>query len=367
MKIGIDARALGRPMSGVGNYLSQLLTALLEIPGDNVYYLYANRPIKGFVAGPKLKIRLGSGWLARNGTLWLTTQGRKMMLADDLDIFWGSESILPNLPKKIKTIVTVYDLVHLLYPETTFWGNRLIHKLLFKGSLRRADRVLAISQATADQLKEYYKVDAPVRIISCAAKKGLAPLPRAGAAKLMAERYAINGKYLVAVGTIEPRKNYETLIRGFARLSDPGLTLVIAGGRGWGNSSLPALVEELGLKDKIKFIGYVQEDDLSALYSGAEFYVCASLYEGFGLPNLEAMACGKAVCLSDLPVFREAAGDAALYFQNSAADLARVMSRFITDQNLRREYEAKVRVKVREFSWPKSAAALTGVFNELRV
>jgi glycosyltransferase involved in cell wall biosynthesis len=183
-------------------------------------------------------------------------------------------------------------------------------------------------------------------------------------------RYGLgDAPFVLAVGTLQPRKNYVRLIQAFAAISNlqpltSNLHLVIAGGKGWRYDAIFAEVEKLGLRDRVLFPGFVADADLPALYSAARVLAYPSIYEGFGLPMLEAMACGTPVVTSTASCMPEVAGDAALLVPPTDVDaLAAALDRALTDEALRADLIAKGRARARQFSWAKSARQLLGIYH----
>ena len=185
----------------------------------------------------------------------------------------------------------------------------------------------------------------------------------AGPASLggVAARYGLPARYVLAVGTLEPRKNLTTLLHAFARLRqggdvDPGLQLVLAGARGWLDGPIFRTVRALGLEQTVRFPGFIDDDDLPAVYSGAALFVFPSLYEGFGLPLLEAMACGVPVITSNVASMPEVAGDAALLVDpRDAGGLAAAIARALRDRKLRARLRAAGLARAGQFSWETAA------------
>ena len=233
--------------------------------------------------------------------------------ADNLDVFWGGTGFLPLLGLRTKTVLTVHDLVYRLAPDTcrgrALWAGRLF----FHRSLSRADAILTNSRGTAQRLQETFG-----RRVTAVVQPGLSSLFRRASEVQIdttTRRLGLSRPYLLSIATREPRKNLSLLIRTFLRMRDQGLTaahkLVLAGDRGWKDAAISAAVAGAG--DSLRDIGYVPEDQLAALYSGSDAFVFPSKYEGFGMPVLEARACGTRVVTTDSPELREAGGEDAIY------------------------------------------------------
>jgi glycosyltransferase involved in cell wall biosynthesis len=318
MKIGIDARPLIGSRTGIANYLTGLLYAVAAVDQEHEFILYAPRAVTFQPPNTRWRARIHRGLKGTNGGLWLQVYGRRLIERDGVDLFWGAHFLLPlRLARRIPAIVTVYDLVPFLFPQTMEVHNYLALRILLRPSLARAQHVIAISRTTATDLQR--RLSVPPEKVSVI-PPGVAPQfgrqDPAEARRHVANAWGIVTPYLLSVGTLEPRKNLATLLKAYAAL-EPAMrkrwVLVVAGAEGWKNSSIRAAAGPLEAEGAVRFLGYVPDAELPWLYAGATALLFPSLYEGFGMPLIEAMASGLPVVASDLPVTREVAGDAALF------------------------------------------------------
>jgi glycosyltransferase involved in cell wall biosynthesis len=238
-------------------------------------------------------------------------------------------------------------------------------RLLLPGALRRAARVIAVSEATRAELLARYRLPAEkVHVVPEAAAPHFAPPPPAEIARVRA-RYRLAGPYVLFVGLLEPKKNLGALLAAVARCRASGgwgaARLALAGEAGWGDG-LPAHVSRLGLDDAVSFLGPVPDGELPALYAGAEAFVFPSLWEGFGLPVLEAMAAGAPVVASRRGALPEVAGDAAVLTEPEPAPLAEALARVLGDAGLRERLRAAGLERARAFSWQRTAAETLAVY-----
>jgi glycosyltransferase involved in cell wall biosynthesis len=263
-------------------------------------------------------------------------------------------------------VVTVHDLGYLLFPEAHTRAQRLYLDVTTRRHARRATAVIADSTATKDDLVAHYGADpAKVHVVHLAADESLGPVPAAEVGEARA-RLGVppDRPYILHVGTVQPRKNLARLVRAFAGLSgfDPPPTLVLAGKRGWGDVDLPRLASELGVASDVLLLGYVDRDLLPPLYSGASVVTVPSLYEGFGLPALEAMACGAPVAVSGTSSLPEVVGDAGLQFDPlDVGDITSALHRLLSDASLRDTLSRSGLLRAAEFSWDACASRTQAV------
>jgi glycosyltransferase involved in cell wall biosynthesis len=271
--------------------------------------------------------------------------------------------VAPRLP--LPSVVTVHDLSFTRRPELFTLRDRMLLGRLVPGSVRRAQRVIAVSEFTRRDLLDRYGLD-PERVV--AIPNGVAarfrPDPRA-AAQARAT-FGLERPFVLFVGALQPRKNAVTLVEAFDRLRQhPGVELVIAGGDRGGLGALRIRVRALGLDERVRFVGHVSEAALPGLYAAAELLAFPSLYEGFGLPALEAMACGTPVCASSTTGLGEAVGDAGLTFDpTSPEELAECIVRLLVDRPLRERLRSAGLARAAQFTWRRSADATARVYRE---
>jgi glycosyltransferase involved in cell wall biosynthesis len=366
MLIGLDAsRATKEQRTGTEGYSLHLIRALLEIDQRNEYVLYFPRPPRPglFPASPR--------WRARAipcPRLWTHARLSLEMLTAPPDVLFVPAHVLPLVHPRC-SVVTIHDLGYRHEPQAHRLLDRLYLELSTRYNARAASHVIADSEATRRDLVQLYGTD-PQRITVI--PLGLDELfqPVADAARLAAVRakYGIPGDYLLYVGTLQPRKNLVRLIEAWGKICNLQSAicnrLVLAGKKGWLYEEIFATVRKLGLEGQVLFPGYVPEEDLPALLSGATAFVLPSLYEGFGLPVLEAMACGTPVIAANVSSLPEVVGDAGLLVDPLDSEaLAAAMRRLIADTDPSPTLRAGLRADLRQrglaraklFSWPRCA------------
>lgn len=290
---------------------------------------------------------------------------------EQVDVLHGMAFVAPLL-SPCPTVVTVLDLSFLRFPEAFKGFKRAYLTLATRISVRRAAKVIAISESTRRDVIELLGVPAErVERIYCGADPRFRPLPVDEVAAFRREK-ALPEHFVLFLGTIEPRKNVLTLIEAYAALiaAEPrrmqGVPLVLAGGRGWLAEPVYARIEELDLQDRVSFAGYVPEEEKALWYNAATCLCYPSLYEGFGLPPLEAMACGVPVVTSNVSSLPEVVGEAALTVDPlDSAALCAALRRVLIDPEVRAELSALGVARARSFSWNEAALQTADVYRRV--
>lgn len=349
-----------------------ILEALEKVDNVNTYFLYAHRAFSLPFDNPRWHRRFHLSFSRIPGTIWLQTGASRIIQRDRLDLFLGTAHVLPlGLPSTVRKLLIVHDLVWKLFPETATIYNRLVQRLFSKRSIETADVIIAVSESTKRNLQELLGLEAKkIKVIHNGISPIFHPQGAGNAAKYTAGKYGVSPNYVCAVGTLEPRKNLVRLIEAFAilkRRDGCPPQLVIAGPRGWGNLQLEKKAEKAGLTGgDVIFLGFVPDQDLPLLYSGAAVFVFPSLYEGFGLPLLEAMACGTPVVCSNRSSLPEIGVDAVLYVNpESAEEIAFAIEKILGDSILRESLIQRGLKRAGEFSWDSCARSFLSVFEEV--
>jgi len=282
------------------------------------------------------------------------------------DLFHAPGYVAPRR-LDIPIVLTIYDLVALRHPELAKRSNVAHYRWRLPRSARAAARIIVPLECVAREVVQHLGMNrAKVRVVPLGVEPTLRPpsQDQRGAART---RYHLARPFVLFVGNIEPKKNLPTLIRAFASLKREGLPheLVIAGKRGWKSRRVLRLPAELGLERDVRFLGYVEEGDLAGLYGASELFVFPSLVEGFGLPPLEAMACGTPVVTSDAEALVETTGNAAEHAPASDAEaLAQAIRRVLSDAALRERMRAAGIERAAQFSWERTAEGTRAVYRE---
>lgn len=360
MNIGIDARNTGKKRTGIGIYIEKIVEELNKSDKENNYYLYSDGEIdfdfklntnfkKIENIGSKLKFYFGMP---------------KLIQKDKIDVYWGTHYILPNKPKNVRFILTIHDLAIIKLKTVGSYKTTLMQKLFWKKSVKRADEIITISEATKKDIIEIYGVPEEkinVTYPGTNFEKQANEIEKKGIEEIE-EKYKIkNTPFLFFLSTIEPRKNIETLIKAFDYIKENenlNLKLIIAGGLGWKYANVLKLYEESKYKDDIIMPGYITKKEKQYFYDNAICFVYPSLYEGFGLPILEAMAYKTLVVTANNSSLPEAGGEAAFYYENTL-DKRALGKRILEVMNLSEEEKENKKqkglVQVNKFTWKECA------------
>jgi len=285
-------------------------------------------------------------------------------------LYHATDFVLPPTRRGTRTLLTVHDLSFVRAPEAASPALRRYLNGVVPRSVQRADHVLADSQATKDDLVALYGTSPDkITVLLSGVNARFRRIEDQAALDSVRRKYQIDTKpYFLAVGTIQPRKNYERLIQALPMLPEAqrDVQLVIVGGRGWLEEPIYATVRELGLQDRVKFLGFADDSDLPALYSGAICLAFPSLYEGFGLPLLEAMACGTPTLSANVSSLVEVAGDASVFVDPLSLDsISEGLARVLTEKDLRAALIERGYAQATRFTWEAAASRLLGVYQML--
>jgi glycosyltransferase involved in cell wall biosynthesis len=359
-RIGIDARMLGPRPKGIGRYIWELCKGLDKALPEAAFVLYSRVPTGLPRISSRWTERVDSsrGAIKIPNTLWGVTRVGFLSQRDHLDGFWGGTGLIPLIGLRTRSILTVHDLVYRIQPHTTSAKAKWAARLFFQASVKKADSIVCNSNGTSRRLESFLgrPADAVVRPgVSTTFRK----LPIGKIARALSAM-EIRCPYILAVGTWEPRKGLQHLIPAFLSLSKETAlkehTLVVVGERGWKDGLITNLIEAAG--EKVRALGFVDDESLAALYGGTDALIFPSSYEGFGIPILEARACGTRVVASDLPELREAGGDDTIYVPPTEQGIKLGILRAL-------ESDCPKPLPARMCGWSESAAIFANVLRGL--
>jgi glycosyltransferase involved in cell wall biosynthesis len=372
MRIGIDYTAAVRQIGGIGRYTRNLIRALAEIDRDHEYVLW--------VAGGRRGLD-DSDWPAnfRFRTVplsdrWLSLLWQRMRvpvpiesMVGHLEVFHSPDFVLPPTRSATRTLVTVHDLSFLRVPDCFVPSFREYLIGAVRRSVARADAILADSESTRADLKELMGVsDERIAVVYPGVEARFRPIRETSVLGMVQRKYGLPERFILGVGTLQPRKNFTGLIEAFSRLMEPDLQLVLAGSVGWLHKPILEAIAQRKLQHRVHLLGFVDDDDLPALYSLATVFAFPSWYEGFGLPVLEAMACGTPVVTANNSALPEVAGHAALMIDAASPEqLADALHVALVD-DVQREHLATAGFgQARQFTWERAAAQLQRCYKGL--
>ena len=377
MRIAIDYSAAVNQRAGVGRLVRNQVLALAEVDRTNDYTLVYARPNNGAVAQfpgagnfARKEVRLRERWLA---VLW---HRAKLPLPADwlsgpIDLFHSPDFVLPPL-KRARGILTVHDLAFLMRPDCADARLRAYLEEVVPRSVRRADYIIADSENTRNDLVVLLGVPPEsISVVPGGVEERFAPVTDPRRLAEARRRLGVgDAPFVLAVGVLEPRKNLNRLMDAFVILKSrgraPDLKLVLAGGRGWLVEGILEHHAGSKFRDDILLPGFVPDDLLPAIYSAASVFAFPSLYEGFGLPTLEAMACGTPVVASRASCLPEVAeGAAVLIDPTNSEELAAALEQAMADETLRGELFARGRARAAEYTWRRAAQQLLGVYQKV--
>ena len=368
MRIGIDATALPPQLFGVGNYIVNLTQALLRLEATNEYLIFAKSPHAEWFAGSGHAQVVRANLPSRfHRIAWEQTFFPLLIRRHHLDVVHSPHYTTPILAA-CAHIVTFHDMTFFSHPEAHLLYKRIFFRTMIAVSARRADAIIAISQNTHDDILRRLPINpAKVFTIPYGIASIFRPMPKPAQDKIR-RRYDLPAQFVLYVGNLEPRKNLPMLLRAFAQLVQRGLphALVLVGSRGWKEEPIFSTLRALNLGARVFLPGYIPQDELPALYSAASVFVYASRYEGFGLPVLEAMACGAPVITSNVASMPEIAGNAGVLIDpNDETELTDALGRVLTDDELRTRLARAGLERAQSFSWERAAQATLAVYERV--
>ena len=345
MNIALDGMPLASPLTGVGHYTAELARSLAIVS-----------PSDSFTC-----ISPGGLFKRRWWSLGLPLH----LLRNSFDLFHGTNYEVPLWSRR-PTVVTIHDLSLLLHSEVH--EKYLVRRARWRLPLmaKAASKIITPSTSVKNEVCETFRMDSEKVTVTPEAPR---PVFKRREAPELRRRFGIDREFIFFVGTIEPRKNLRRLLEAFHQLlrtTSLSPTLVIAGGQGWLMDDFLSLIKQKRLEDRVCLTGYLEDEDLCGLYSTCAAFVYPSLYEGFGLPPLEAMACGAPVITSNISSLMETVGGAArLVDPKDVDDIARAMTEMLSDEKAREHYAELGRNHVKQFSWEQTALKTLEVYRQV--
>lgn len=369
MRIAFDGTTLTPGRTGVGYYTEHLLQHLareVESTGDELIVVSNQRIDTARPLPPHVRVHEGRRFPLR--VAWMQLLAGRVI--DDLraDVAHFTNGMLP-LGTSAARVVTIHDVSLTLYPECHPVRRRVINRPLVAVAARVADAVVAVSESARHDLRAFHRIpDERISVVHEAAGPAFRPVSDARVRARIRMRYGLPERFILYVGAIEPRKNLRRLVDGFAAARRQGIEheLVCVGPYGWASRDLYERVDHLGLGRQVHFTGYVPVEDLPVIYSLADVFVFPSIYEGFGLPVIEAMACGAPVVTANTSSLAEIAAGAAETIDPHDEDaLTAALVSLVRDRGRREELSRLGLARAREFSWTRTARETLAIYNRL--
>ena len=356
IRVAVDARPLSCPTTGIGRYTQSLLSRLFN-SRDWAWYLYSERPLLWSESLPEnVKVRFPNFMLPSAGSLFAQVAFPIWAKRDQADLFWSPRHHLPLfLGSDVRSIVTIHDLVWKHFPETMSRFGRILDSRLMPPSIRKADKVIAVSDATRLEVEAISPSADVSTVLEAPFLEG-------------SERSGF-GEYFLFVGTLEPRKNLARLLSAYGKYvsgSTGALPLKICGGKGWGLPELEGLIRKNSLAEHVEILGYVDDAELPALYQNARALLMPSLYEGFGLPIVEAFSQGTPVLTSNRGAMEEVASDAGLLVDPENVEaMAAALARLTDELELIEQLQLHAHARAKQFSWDAAAEQTLSLMESL--
>ena len=379
MKIGIDIRAIGKKRTGDEAVFFNLVKNLAKIDAENEYVLFTDLCNGNEIA----QIRKRLGIVDRKNFMVISLGGVNKFLWN----FWTLPNYLRKHPvdiyetqyitplfvsKKIKIVTIIHDISFNFFPQFIRPSDLFFLKVLIPISLRRADGIVAVSNFTKREIVQYYKIPKEkIFVVPNALGDELSDSHRIPTAlRDTRDKYELPQAYILYMGTLQPRKNLVHLIESFIRIKDriPGMKLVIAGSKSAHNvdSRIAQVIKENNISKDVVFTGYVQEEDKANIFKMAQVFTFPSLYEGFGIPILEAMSQGIPVLANDIASLREVGGDACRYCNaNNLDEFSLALYNCCTDKDAKKKMIDSGKNRVTLFSWERSAKKTLAMFKKI--
>jgi glycosyltransferase involved in cell wall biosynthesis len=372
VRIALNALYVGTGVAGGRVYMEGLLRGFAALDDDTRFTVFVRRGI----AVPALpdRFEVVHAPVAPNSTVWRTLWEYlfypQRLRHGGFDVLHGLGSVSPSPPRGVKFVLTVHDLIHRHFPASLPLGHRLFTRFVQPRVARRADLVIVPSRTSHNDAVRFLRVDAgQIRTVPYGPGNPFRVIDDRTAIDGALAKFGIRAPYVLSVARGYPHKNLGGLLRAFAQLpryGAPDARLVLVGDRYLVGMGLDALIDALGIRDRVTFTGFATNDELNALYSGATVFAFPSLAEGLGLPVAEAMACGVPVVASSASAVPEAVGDAGVLADaTDPAAFASALASVLLDEARRADLRARGLKRAGGFTWERCAAETLAVYREL--
>ena len=368
MIVGIDTRIPVKNKTGIGYLLENTIPTLVGLDKENSYKLLGDS--FGIDKSDRVSLYVFQKMIQRGiNFLWKNFNFPSVnYFIGKTDIFFFTNFVsFPCMARK--KILLIPDLSFVYYPQFIEKKNLRFLKKNIKKSIDRADKIITISESVKKEIVDNYKIDENrIDVMYLGAPQNVVKIDNKDDVENVKNKYKISGKYILFVGTIEPRKNIKGIIEGYNLLSEnikKEFSLVLCGGKGWGYDEVFELANKYKLEDNIVFTDYIDKKDISYIYSGASLFFFPSFYEGFGMPILEAFTCGVPVLTAKNSSLSEVGGNAVLYCDcNDYVSMKSNIEKVILSDNISREMIKRGYEQLKKFSWDKSVEVMINNINK---
>jgi glycosyltransferase involved in cell wall biosynthesis len=371
MTICLDLSAAAQERAGLGRYAASLSQALLALGVPLTAFindLRGSRLVPPLSSLPTRSVRLArKSWRLRAAATYFGGPSLDSVF-EGVEVYHATEHLLPHLTR-VPSVFTLHDIAYLRFPQYHLLQNRLFLAWMMPRFLAQADQIITVSESTRRDALQHYRLDpAKVAVIPEGVEPRFTPAVEANQLDAVRRAYNLPARFILFVSTIEPRKNLPTLLEAYVALrpKHPDVGLVIAGGKGWLYQSFFDRLSALGLQDVVKLTGFIADEQLPALLNAAEVFAFPSYFEGFGLPPLEAMACGVPVVCSNASSLPEVVGDAGLLVPpDDPRAWVEALDQVLCDPGLRAELRGRGLARARQFTWEAAARQTLAVYERV--
>lgn len=371
IRVGINASKCSDIHTGVGRYTSNLCRSIAKNKDGNAYYLYLpwhkSNSYKEDENGAQFKEKR---MLLQNNTLRILWEQILLPIKirrDRLDLFHYTDHAMSLVQRAHPIVITVHDIAYIRFPDLLNKSRQVYKKYILYSSIKKANVIIADSHSTKRDVIEFFNVDEKkVKVVHLGVESRYRPI---SSVEDYRTKNNLPSKMILNIGTLEPRKNVVALIKAFKKLQEGGIkdyVLVIAGEKGWLYKKIFEEIKSSGVEQSIRLLGVVRDEDLPLLYNCADLFVYPSLYEGFGLPPLEAMACGVPVVTSNTSSLPEVVGNAGIMVEpHDINALTETMASVLKDKELRRRMSSDGLKRSKMFTWEKMVSEVLKIYNEV--
>jgi glycosyltransferase involved in cell wall biosynthesis len=372
VKIGYNAQIISRSGAGIVNFARNVIQHLVQVQSDHEFFIYGNPAFLSHLESHHAHIVPTNPFVDNSSKriIWEQCVLPFKISRNNLDLMLYPDHTAPIFKKSCPVVITLHDIAFISFPDTFTSATRLYKEYAVKQSVKRASRIIAVSEFTKLEVMKFLDVpESKLTVIYRGIDERFQENSNEVQLSSIRTKYDLQNKFILFVGTLEPRKNIQKLIQGYAGLLKQKKIphdLIIVGGQGWLFKDIYGMIEKLGVQNSVKLLGYVADTDLPLLYNLADVFVYPSLYEGFGLPPLEAMACGCPVVTSNRSSLPEIVGDAAMLVDPYDSDaIANGIFQVIDNKDYRQLLRKQGLQRASQFTWKRTVAEILKIFDAI--